>query len=86
MTRRPACLFLAFLFLGLAVPANWAQDDSAERRGQLRQRYEDLERQIRQIRSDQARLLREAANKVQIAEGNNLRQQAASLEQRAQSI
>ena len=39
-----------------------------------------------QIRSDQARLLREAANKIQIAEGDSLRQQAASLGQRAQSI
>ncbi len=86
MTRKPVCFVLALLFLGLTIPANWAQDGDAERRGQLRQRYEDLERQIRQIRSDQARLLREAANKVQIAEGNNLRQQAASLEQRAQSL
>ena len=85
MTRRPACFFLAFLFLGLAIPANWAQASGAERR-QLRQRYEDLEQQIWQLRSDQARLLREAANKVQLAEADNLRQQAASLEQRVRSL
>lgn len=86
MTRKLACFLVAFLFLGFAISTHWAQDDSSERRGRLRQHYEDLERQIRQIRSDQARLLLEAANKIQLAESDNLRQQAASLEQRAQSL